>query len=186
MSYREGMLRTYPQIQTEPLRKSLTLGLMGLAGESGEFVDLVKKHLFHGKYLDREKALKELGDTRWYLEALAVAAREPEFSPYSNLSEDGLETETMALIFYVGKVIDHLALYIQGDDEYLLRLLKENSPSFGNYLRRLYLTISTAALTLSSTVEEVEALNLAKLRARYPEGFSFEAASARADEKAGA
>lgn len=40
---------------------------MGLAGESGEYVDLIKKVAFHGKALDKEKAAKELGDILWYL-----------------------------------------------------------------------------------------------------------------------
>jgi NTP pyrophosphatase (non-canonical NTP hydrolase) len=44
---------------------------MGLAGESGEVVDALKKHLFHGKPLDREHIEKELGDTLWYLSMIA-------------------------------------------------------------------------------------------------------------------
>lgn len=47
--------------------KTISLAAMGLAGEAGEFVELVKKHLFHGKPLDREKATKELGDVLWYV-----------------------------------------------------------------------------------------------------------------------
>lgn len=47
-------------------------GAMGLNGEAGEFIDLVKKHLFQGKPLDKEHLAKELGDVAWYL---AVAAQ---------------------------------------------------------------------------------------------------------------
>ena len=46
-------------------------GVLGLAGESGECVDMVKKHLFQGHELDKEHMAKELGDVAWYL---AVAA----------------------------------------------------------------------------------------------------------------
>ena len=42
-------------------------GLMGLCGESGEAIDLMKKHLFQGHPLEREKLIKELGDVAWYL-----------------------------------------------------------------------------------------------------------------------
>ena len=42
-------------------------GVMGLAGESGECVDIMKKHLFQGHALDREKLMDELGDVLWYL-----------------------------------------------------------------------------------------------------------------------
>ena len=42
-------------------------GVMGLAGESGECVDLMKKHLFQGHALDKEHLAKELGDVAGYL-----------------------------------------------------------------------------------------------------------------------
>ena len=37
-------------------------GVMGLCGESGEAIDIVKKHLAQGHDLDREALVKELGD----------------------------------------------------------------------------------------------------------------------------
>ena len=44
---------------------------MGLAGETGELVDLLKKVYFHGHVLDRGALVKELGDVQWYLAILA-------------------------------------------------------------------------------------------------------------------
>ena len=41
--------------------------VMGLCGESGEAIDIVKKHLHQGHDLDKEKLCKELGDIAWYL-----------------------------------------------------------------------------------------------------------------------
>lgn len=48
-------------------------GVMGLCGESGEAIDLVKKHLAQGHELDREALIKELGDIAWYLAETAFA-----------------------------------------------------------------------------------------------------------------
>ena len=48
-------------------------GVMGLCGESGEAIDIVKKHLAQGHELDREKLVKELGDIAWYLAETAYA-----------------------------------------------------------------------------------------------------------------
>ena len=48
-------------------------GVMGLCGESGEAIDLVKKHLHQGHPLDREKLVKELGDIAWYLAETSYA-----------------------------------------------------------------------------------------------------------------
>jgi NTP pyrophosphatase (non-canonical NTP hydrolase) len=44
---------------------------MGLAGEAGETVDLLKKWLFHGHTVEEDKLVKELGDVLWYVAALA-------------------------------------------------------------------------------------------------------------------
>lgn len=48
-------------------------GVMGLCGEAGEAIDLVKKHLAQGHPLDREALLGELGDIAWYLAETAYA-----------------------------------------------------------------------------------------------------------------
>lgn len=52
-------------------------GVMGLCGESGEAIDLVKKHLAQGHALDREALIKELGDVAWYLAETAYALDVP-------------------------------------------------------------------------------------------------------------
>ena len=54
-------------------RDVLINGVMGLCGESGEAIDIVKKHLAQGHELDREKLAKELGDVAWYLAETADA-----------------------------------------------------------------------------------------------------------------
>ena len=48
-------------------------GVMGLCGESGEAIDIVKKWLAQGHELDKEKLAKELGDIAWYLAETATA-----------------------------------------------------------------------------------------------------------------
>ena len=54
-------------------RDVLINSVMGLCGESGEAIDIVKKHLFQGHDLDKEKLAKELGDIAWYLAEAATA-----------------------------------------------------------------------------------------------------------------
>lgn len=48
-------------------------GLMGLCGEAGEAIDILKKHLFQGHDLDTEHLAIELGDVAWYLAVTADA-----------------------------------------------------------------------------------------------------------------
>ena len=47
--------------------------VMGLCGESGEAIDIVKKWLVQGHELDKEHLIKELGDVAWYLAESATA-----------------------------------------------------------------------------------------------------------------
>ena len=54
-------------------RDILINAVMGLCGESGEVIDIVKKHISHGHPLDREKLIAELGDVAWYLAECAYA-----------------------------------------------------------------------------------------------------------------
>ena len=48
-------------------------GVMGLCGESGEVIDILKKHLSQGHELNKEKMAEELGDVAWYLAETAYA-----------------------------------------------------------------------------------------------------------------
>lgn len=59
----------------DPERIPLLLAVfgLGLAGESGEVVDHIKKHLGHGHDLERLKVRAELGDVLWYVAAIASA-----------------------------------------------------------------------------------------------------------------
>ena len=51
--------------------------VMGLCGESGEAIDIVKKWLMQGHELDREHLVRELGDVAWYLAEAATALDVP-------------------------------------------------------------------------------------------------------------
>jgi NTP pyrophosphatase (non-canonical NTP hydrolase) len=46
----------------------------GLAEEAGEALSLVRKHLYQGRALDRDRLEKELGDALWCLAMTAKAA----------------------------------------------------------------------------------------------------------------
>ena len=68
--YQQLALRTAGTGDTDAL---LINGVLGLAGESGECIDLVKKHIFQRHILDEEHLAKELGDVAWYLAVTAYA-----------------------------------------------------------------------------------------------------------------
>ncbi|NQS92208.1 MAG: nucleoside triphosphate pyrophosphohydrolase family protein [Chloroflexi bacterium] len=51
----------------------LVVSALGLAGEAGEFANLVKKMTAHGHAFDPEALKDELGDVLWYLAEAATA-----------------------------------------------------------------------------------------------------------------
>ena len=61
---RDAMALLNPEIRREDV---LLNAVMGLCGEAGEVIDLVKKQRFQGHPLDRDALVKELGDVAWYL-----------------------------------------------------------------------------------------------------------------------
>lgn len=61
---------------------------LGLAGESGEVADLIKKHLFQGHELNKEKIVDELGDILWYIAIMAEGLGvEMEVIPTHNINK---------------------------------------------------------------------------------------------------
>lgn len=69
--YQQNALRT--EAEGNHTYPRLLNGLMGLNGEAGEAIDILKKHLFQGHDLDKEHIAKELGDVAWYLAVSADA-----------------------------------------------------------------------------------------------------------------
>ena len=61
---RDAMTLLNPAIPREDV---LLNAVMGLCGEAGEAIDLVKKQRFQGHPLDRDALVRELGDIAWYL-----------------------------------------------------------------------------------------------------------------------
>lgn len=92
--YQQEALKTANTEKLTPI-DCLTNAALGLNGEAGEFADIVKKHLFQGHALDKDKLAKELGDCLWYaslasfvleipLEEIAKANIEKLRKRYSN------------------------------------------------------------------------------------------------------
>lgn len=68
-------------------RERLIDAAAGLAEEAGEALSIVRKHLYQGRELDRDRLEKELGDALWCLAMTARAA---------GLSLDGVAAANIA------------------------------------------------------------------------------------------
>lgn len=69
--YQQSAMRTLnPELNKKDV---LINSVMGLCGESGEAIDIVKKWLAQGHELNKEHLKEELGDIAWYLAEAATA-----------------------------------------------------------------------------------------------------------------
>jgi len=53
-----------------PVKCHLLHMVVGVAGEAGELLDAIKKHVVYNKSLDFKNVIEELGDIEFYLEGL--------------------------------------------------------------------------------------------------------------------
>lgn len=67
---RQAMATLNPALDKKDV---LINSVMGLCGEAGEAIDIVKKWLAQGHELDKERLARELGDVAWYLAEAAAA-----------------------------------------------------------------------------------------------------------------
>lgn len=89
-------MNQYQELAQRTSNKALTKGYhlingaLGLAGESGEVADLVKKTYMQGhKEIDRAMIAKELGDILWYI-AEAAAAIDYDLDTIAQMNIDKL------------------------------------------------------------------------------------------------
>lgn len=74
--YQRAALRT-AQIDKYSPDDLLQNGVMGLCGEAGEVIDIVKKCMFQGHPLDKKKLALEISDVLWYAAVSAYAIGYP-------------------------------------------------------------------------------------------------------------
>lgn len=68
MSLKEYQERSMRTINKELTKEQLISNMaMGIAGETGEVIDLIKKHLYQGHNLDKLKLKEEIGDVMFYI-----------------------------------------------------------------------------------------------------------------------
>lgn len=70
--YQKAALRT-ANMDYFTFHERLSNGVMGLCGEAGEVIDIVKKAQFQSHELDVDHIAEELGDLAWYLAITASA-----------------------------------------------------------------------------------------------------------------
>ena len=167
-------------LRTKPKNHVRDWTMMGLFGEAGEIVDLIKKIVAHGHPITdevRQKVKKEIGDTLWYV---AIGADE-------DLKGDKISTSAFDVVFNTSipnpasneeralraKAIRIIVSMIEDNDVEIEQMRRSYAMMIG--------ALNGLAASFDTTLERCAIENVAKLRARYPDGFSTEASIARVD-----
>lgn len=183
--YQKLAMRTSPVDGHDRIKN----GCMGLIGEGGELMDVLKKWMFQSVEnapLPRERLLDELGDIMWYLAELAsglkttlgAISRVSAYRPDGDEREFPHELAVHHLCFSAYMLFSGLdvgchyrkpgAVGAYPDDveetEWILKSAKEN-------MRAIMHIVVLLAKRSGSCLQGVMQRNIDKLAARYPEGF---------------
>lgn len=153
-------------------------GCLGLIGESGEIVDLVKKHLFQsvpGTALPVNALINEMGDVLWYcMETITGIGDVPQialtrnpihslFAVYTKSVKRELDLETAAVLLSLFSVNAYSACYFDDNVRFLRGSVFD-----------VYSTLLCMCGMIGTTIEHVAVMNIEKLKKRYPDGFDPE------------
>lgn len=67
LSFNDYQSQAYELISEDGKKDMVLNGVLGLAGESGECCDIIKKYKFQGHPLNKEDLIEEIGDVLWYV-----------------------------------------------------------------------------------------------------------------------
>lgn len=145
-------------------------GCMGLIGESGEIVDIMKKYMFQSKPdtpLPVDKLIDEMGDVMWYI-AETVTGLAMTLAQCLYISEKIPFSDSFPL--------DELAvgISVHATSAYCWFLVHENHENGIQTIRYLYEMLCEMCKRLNTTIDHVMERNIEKLRKRYPDGFDPE------------
>lgn len=167
--------------RTAPAEMSLSNIVMGLVGEGGEIVDLIKKQVYHNHPVDTDfkvKLEKEIGDYLWYLARL-LDNNDADFAP-KHMSFDYVQRESSKLVSVTG--ITNVAILF-GFKNGCIAVNPLNDTAIMYYdIQTLLNILCSIAQHYDVSLEQAAINNIIKLSTRYPQGFKTSDSVARVDE----
>ena len=161
--YQKAAARTAPMTVTAMVQQA-TFSL-GLVCEATEVLEVMG-----GENVDPELFIKELGDVLWYTAGLCTLFK-LSLADTATL-EHKTNPNAQELVIKAGKVSDYMKKVIgHGHDMDTARL----SDEIGGVLQAIH----SLCLAYGISLSDVGKANVAKLKARYPDGFSSEASRNR-------
>ena len=199
-----GIERSMVTGETDPRTSEMSFTMlhmaMGMCTEAGEVVEIIRDHTRCGSELNVMKLKDELGDLFFYLcgaiidtnlsvqeifdtmdgqEAspfLAKFFRDGFYHPQFNVPNPRLLNATMDLVVATSRVVDLLKKHMAYHRKLDFCKIKQE-------LGFVLMHLADACISLNSNFDEIVTMNMAKLKKRYPSGYSHQNANNR-DRKA--
>ena len=130
-------------LSTTDLRNNF---LCGFFEEVGEVFGVLKKHLYHGHDLNKEKLIEEIGDVFWYYTAV-----------YGIIDGEGIGTYKKLLPIKDAEMVKQVMIFIY-NDIHKAHIVIHNLVSIAAFYEIDY--------------KDIINYNVAKLQKRYPNGFN--------------
>jgi NTP pyrophosphatase (non-canonical NTP hydrolase) len=148
----------------DPNADMYELMALGLIGETGEVVDIIKKHKFHNVPMDVDKLKKEVGDILWYL-TNALTLNQLRVGTYI--------TGRKHMVFSTIRMAENAAEIAAGVAFDVI---------YKTVLQDFLEQLSMLAAAYNFTLEEAAECNIEKLKRRYPDGFDLRRAATHDSE----
>lgn len=163
---------------------------MGVAGETGEVVEAMKKLAFHGHGM--EKVIEEVGDAMWYTTALANKLGIELLQDNISFGFYQAEGRNTRMTFNGATVQQDAIKYALRAYRYAGQVTKNFEMYKGEYVEVVAVFVKPALLDLMSNLaalletlgisgNDVLRGNVDKLLRRYPNGFSEQASRERVE-----
>lgn len=154
---------------------------MGLMGECGEVIDLLKKFEYHGHTINTAKLIKEMGDVCFYLAIYChdvgidfdkvMAYRYPDGLPYPErlltLSIATISRELFGFVHRLNASVEEIKSTKYDDHTWAMACFMSSA-------KGIYGVLTVMGVVYGIDMDNVLKENVAKLSARYPDGFSSE------------
>ena len=164
---------------------------LGIAGEAGEIIEVVKKSLYHGKLSDECRVLAqgEIGDLFYYTIvyshergwlpadlAKIIGAENESWSSMQGavkrqVSDEDIFTLAMKLSAASGKLSSFTLNHIRSEDVSDASVLRLEEVSARLSLAGALYAAIEIANRFGLNAEEIAAFNVSKLKARHPQGW---------------
>lgn len=185
LSYDDEVTRTFSKMNSG--NDGMVHAAIGLAGETGELIDCLKKSLVYGRELHTANLIEELGDLEWYAAAMrsvfgltrgeCLNLRPWVMAPESaNPVQVGMFAASKLNHAMATLLSQSTDIWAGGDEMPQKYVIAVALAHYEVWMEVLYAVFSLER-------DYVLAANVAKLRKRYPEGYTAAAALARADKQ---